>query len=182
MQQEQNDLLQALYEEYQGIFRFMAFKNGLPECEVDDIIQDTFFSFMRYYGKKSLKWNESQIKGALMKIFENRCIDYFRRLTRKGETSIDAEDPIMEYHILQYQMRHDICDTLILREELQKIRECIMAMRPKLSQVAVLYMIEGRSVEEVCEILDISSPTCRMRISRIRKHLKKELIKTGQFP
>ena len=84
MQQEQNDLLQALYEEYQGIFRFMAFKNGLPECEVDDIIQDTFFSFMRYYGKKALKWNESQIKGALMKIFENRCIDYFRRLTRKG--------------------------------------------------------------------------------------------------
>lgn len=83
MQQEQNDLLQALYEEYQGIFRLMAFKNELPECEVDDIIQDTFFSFMRYYGKKSLKWNESQIKGALMKIFENRCIDYFRRLTRK---------------------------------------------------------------------------------------------------
>lgn len=182
MQQEQKDLLQALYEEYQGVFRLMAFKDGLPECEVDDIIQDTFCSFMRSYRKKALKWNDSQRKGALMKIFENRCIDYFRRLTRRGETSIDADDPLMEYHILQYQMGHDICDTLIHREELKRIHECILEMRPKLSQVAVLYMIEGRSVEEVCEILNISSPACRMRISRIRKYLKKELIKMGQFP
>lgn len=47
MQQEQNGLLQELYEGYQGALRFVARKSGIPYEEIDDIIQDTFYSFIR---------------------------------------------------------------------------------------------------------------------------------------
>ena len=40
MQQEQNELLQALYEGYQGALRYVASNIGIPYGEIDDIIQD----------------------------------------------------------------------------------------------------------------------------------------------
>jgi len=49
-------------------------------------------------------------------------------------------------------------------------------MKPALREVALLHMVEGRPVKEVCGILSISNPACRMRIMRIRKYLK-ELLK-----
>lgn len=180
MQQEEKDLLQALYEENQGLLRLVAVKDEVPECEIDDIIQETFYSFMRAYGTVSLEWNEAQRKGALMRIFKNRCIDYFRLSRKKCGVSIDSGDPNVEYEILRCQISKDICDTLIHREEIRRIHECILEMKPKMCDVAILCLVEGRPVEEVCEILDISGPTCRMRISRIRKYLRKELKKIDQ--
>ena len=46
MQQEQKELLQALYEEYESGLRWMAFKRNIPECEVDDMVQETFWKFI----------------------------------------------------------------------------------------------------------------------------------------
>lgn len=131
---------------------------------------------MRAYGTMALEWNEAQKKGVLMRILKNRCIDYFRT-SKKSGLSIDSDDPKVEYEILRCQVRKDICDTLIQREELRRIHQCILEMKPKMCDVAILCLVEGRPVEEVCEILDISGPTCRMRISRIRKLLREELKK-----
>lgn len=180
MQQEQKDLLQELYEENQGLLRRVARKDGVPECEIDDIVQETFYSFMRAYGTMALEWNEAQKKGALMRILKNRCIDYFRVSKKRGGVSMDSDDPILEYELLRFQVRKDICDTLIQREEVRRLHECILEMTPKMCDVAILCLVEGRPVEEVCRILDINSSTCRMRISRIRKLLKKELKKMNQ--
>lgn len=179
MQQEQKDLLQALYEENQGSLRLVAMKDGVPECEVDDIVQETFYSFMRAYRTVALEWNEAQKKGALMRILKNRCIDYFRVSKKKSGVSLDMDDPTLEYQILRFQVRKDICDVLIQREELRRIHKCILEMTPKMCDVAILCLVEGRPVEEVCKILDINGPTCRMRISRIRKLLREELKKTN---
>ncbi len=62
MQQEQNGLLQELYEGYQGALRFVARKSGIPYEEIDDIIQDTFYSFIRAYGDRLSEWNDAQRK------------------------------------------------------------------------------------------------------------------------
>ena len=176
MQQEQKDLLQALYEDYRDSLRLAVLSRGVPECEVDDIIQDTFCAFMRAYKEDALVWNIAQRKGVLMKILINRCADYFRDLKRRRTISMDSKDSDIEYEILRYHVRRDICDILIVNEEIRQIHEEIMKMKPALREVALLHMVEGRPVKEVCEILSISNPACRMRIMRIRKYLK-ELLK-----
>jgi len=182
MQQEQNDLLQALYEEYQGPLRLAVLKRGVLECEVDDIIQDTFCAFIHAYGKKFLKWNEAQKKGMLMKILLNRCADYYRNQKRTGIVSIsmDSEDSSAEYEILRNHVRPDICDVLVEKEEIRKIHDLILKMSPALRDVALLHMVEGRPEKEVCEILHISKGACRMRVMRIRKFLKEQLKKLNQ--
>ena len=60
MQQEQKDLLQALYEDYRDSLRLAVLSRGVPECEVDDIIQDTFCAFMRAYKEDALVWNKAE--------------------------------------------------------------------------------------------------------------------------
>ena len=90
MRQEHKELLRELYETYQKALRLAAFGKKVPECEVDDIIQDTFVAFMDNYGDRFPDWNDAQIKGMLMKIFYNRCNDYFRNKQRHEEISIDT--------------------------------------------------------------------------------------------
>ena len=88
MQQEQNELLQALYEGYQGALRYVASNIGIPYGEIDDIIQDTFCAYIRAYGDKLLEWNEAQRKSVLMRILKNRCADYFRDKSRNQNISM----------------------------------------------------------------------------------------------
>lgn len=176
MHQKQKELLQELYETYQKAFRLAALSKKVPASEVDDIIQDTFVAFICQYGEEFSDWDLTRQKGTLMKILRNRCYDYFRRLERHKEVSIDAEEPSTQLEILSCQIKQDMSQDLIADEELRIIQENILNMRPILQEVAILYMIEGRPREEVCEILNISDSTCRMRISRIRKYIR-ELLK-----
>lgn len=175
MHQEHKELLRELYEKYQKALRLAVAGKKVPECEVDDIIQDTFVAFMDKYGDRFPDWNSAQSKGMLMKIFQNRCNDYFRSLKRHEEISIDAEEFGAKAEILQKQEKRDVSSSLIEKEELEKIHEDIMDMSPALRQVAILHMVEGRPRDEVCEKLNISDSTCRMRISRIRKRIMKLL-------
>lgn len=175
MQQEQKELLQALYEELREELCLTALKMNVPECEVDDIIQDTFCKFMGAYGDNALEWDCAHRKAKLLKILKNGCYDYFRRLKRKGTISIDSEESQAEYKRMQKCLMGDMCDGLITKEEICEARRCIEDMKPTLRDVAVLYLIQGRTVPEVCEILEISSAACKMRISRIKKYLREQL-------
>ena len=175
MQQEQKELLQALYEEYESGLRWMAFKRNIPECEVDDMVQETFWKFMDAYKEKALNWDITERKAKLVNILRNCCHDYHRRLKRKGTISTDSESYQTEYGIMKDQMAGDISDNLIADETAARIRQYIDAMKPEWKEVATMFMIEKRPLTEVCEILDISNAACRMRISRIRKYLRERL-------
>lgn len=175
MQQEQKELLQALYERYRGGLRWMAIKRNIPECEVDDIVQETFYKFMDAYKETALDWDEAARKAKLARILRNCCFDYFRRLKRKGTISTDSEESQTEYEIMQYHLGGDISDNLIADETASRIWNCIESMKPSWRDTATLFLIQGRPLDEVCEILEISNTACRMRISRIRKYLKEQL-------
>ena len=181
MHQEHKELLQELYETYQKALRLAVLSRNVPECEVDDIIQDTFVAFMDKYGDEFPDWNIAQRKAMLMKILRNRCNDYFRSLKRHEEISMDAEDSDIEAEILRNQIKRDASNGLIEEEELKKIREDILAMTPALREVAILHMVEERPREQVCEILKINDATCRMRISRIRSRITKLLKELNQL-
>ncbi len=175
MHQEHKELLQELYETYQKALRLAALSKKVPECEVNDIVQDTFMAFMDKYEAKFPVWNIAQQKAMLMRILENRCNDYFRSLKRHEEISIEANELALTAELLQSQGIKDVSSDLIEREKLEQIRKAILNMSPALKEVAILHMVEGRPRDEVCKILGINDSTCRMRISRIRRQIAKLL-------
>lgn len=177
MHQEHKELLQELYEKYQKALRLAILSKKVPECEVNDIIQDTFMAVMDKYEAEFPVWNIAQQKGMLMRILENRCNDYFRSLKRHEEISIEANELALTAELLQTHGFKDVSSNLIEKEKLEEIRKAILDMTPALREVAILHMVEGRPRDEVCRILGINDSACRMRISRIRRQIEKLLKK-----
>ena len=66
-------------------------------------------------------------------------------------------------------------------EKCRAIIKEIQKMPENWKEVAILKMLEGRSTEEVCEILNISEKACYSRVARIRKYLDK-LLKDENWP
>lgn len=171
MQQEQRELLQTLYEKHEKVLRLVAGGRGLPQEEADDAVQDTFCRFIVAYGEKFALWNERQIKSALMKIMYNRCADYYRDKKRRPDTSIEEYRQEDEYRIIADLVVPDVAEYLMTKEKLLMLREGILTMSPAMRQVAMLCLVESRTVEEACGILKITESACRMRLSRVRKYL-----------
>lgn len=175
MQQACNDLLQSLYEGYQGALRFVAYRSGIPYDEMDDMIQDVFVAFISKYGDVCADWNDVQRKSMLMRILRNRVADHYRSKHRRMNVSMETGNFGEEFHLADTTMSRDVLDCITDREDIRKIQECVQKMKPDWYDIIVLYFIEGRPVEEVSKIMGINTPTLRMRVSRIRKYLREQI-------
>lgn len=172
MQQDDNGMLQAMYEEYQNILRTVARKSGIPYDDVDDIVQDTFFA---YYTNYPMSWLPSQKKAMLMRILKNNCVDYFRKNSHYNQVSLDAPENFDEAGILNNYVMRDALSYILEDETKRELHKIVMNMKKDWRDVAILHFIEGRTIREVSTILEIKEPACRMRISRIRRYLNKKL-------
>lgn len=172
MQQDDNGMLQAMYEEYQNILRTVARKSGVPYDDVDDIVQDTFFAYFTNY---PLNWSPNQKKAMLMRILKNNCVDYFRKNSHYINISLDAQEGFDEAGILNNYVMRDALSYILEDEAKKELHQLVMNMKKDWRDVAILHFIEGRSIKEVSAILEIKEPACRMRISRIRRYLDKKL-------
>ena len=56
------ELLQTLYEEYQGALRYTATRIGVNSDDVDDVIQDSFCAFIKAYGDTIDQWEIARQK------------------------------------------------------------------------------------------------------------------------
>lgn len=70
MKQQNVELLQTLYEEYQGALRYTATRIGVNSDDVDDVIQDSFCAFIKAYGDTIDQWEIARQKGAIMRILK----------------------------------------------------------------------------------------------------------------
>lgn len=169
MQQDDDQKLRTMYKDFEPILRTIAKNQGVSVDDIDDMIQETYLA---YYLKYSLDWNEKQKKAMLVRIVKNKCIDLFRKRSHYDMVSMDTEEPFDETKIVANKNTKDVLDTLARDETLLEIRKEIMGMKKDWRDVAILYFIEERPIEDISLILEISEPALRMRISRIRKYLR----------
>lgn len=175
MQLDKNELLRAMYEEYQGPLRRVTKNNGIPDGYVDDIVQETFVAYYNHY---PLDWTDAQKKAMLMTILKNKCTDYFRRNKHYDCVSMDTE-LFDEADLLSGHVMRDTLDHVLVDETLKEVREMIMNMKKDWRDIAILHLIEQRPLAEVCQILELESSVCRMRLSRIRKYLRERFKSRG---
>lgn len=169
MQQDEDQKLRTMYRDFGPILRTIAKNQGVSVDDIDDMIQETYLA---YYLKYPLDWNEKQKKAMLVRILKNKCIDLFRRRSHYDMVSMDTEEPFDETKIVANKNTKDVLETLATDETLREIRKEIQEMKKDWRDVVVLYFIEERPIEDICLILEISEPALRMRISRIRKYFR----------
>lgn len=170
MQQDINELLQAIYDDYQKPLRILALSLGVPEKDVDDIVQESIIAYYQHY---PLDWQPRYKKSMLATIVRNKSIDYFRKYQR--EHVIWDSEYFLENQEISARYGDDLMDQIICEELYQDVKKAIGELSKELQAAAKLHLIEGFSEKEVAQQLGITSVACRARISRARKRLKQSL-------
>lgn len=172
MQQDEDMLLQSIYEEYQGTLRRIARALNVPNMKLEDVVQETFIAYFRKY---SLTWSPTRKKAMLVKILKGKAIDCLRKNGRYEKVSLDEENSVRCIEMLTTYVVTDPIDIIISEEAIQRITTEIANMRQEWKEMAVLYFLEQRTIPEICEMLEIPGTVCRSRIYRTRMCLKKIL-------
>lgn len=162
-----DDWFRSLYIHYMPLLRSMARKRGIPEDDVEDVVQDTFLSFYVHYSEER---SEDAIKRILARTIQNKCIDYYRR---KSVRPMEYLEVMEEKGVLPKTLiGKDTLSSVVKAEEYHAVHELLKSMKSEWREVFVLYIIQGRSMQEVSECLGLSETACRMRLSRGRKYLR----------
>lgn len=170
MQQDINGLLQAIYDGYKKPLRILALAIGVPEKDVEDVVQETFIS---YYDHYPLDWESGSMKNMLATILRNKCIDYFRKYRR--EWLILDSDQFNEAWESIFRYGHDLVDYMIDKEIEQDVKAAFAQLTESMQLAAKLYLVDGIPEREIAEMLDITPVACRARVSRAKKLLRKLL-------
>lgn len=160
----QEERFKELYVKYMPIMRVIANRKGIPYDEIDDVVQETFISYLAHY---PLEWPDRKVRVTLVKILKNQCIDYFRK---KSHQCMDFYDNA-ELEGLIAARSHDAFDVCVKKQEFQDVIEGLKTMRQDWQQIFVMYIIEGRTMSEISRELGVSEAACRMRLTRGRKYL-----------
>lgn len=164
----------AIYDRYMPLLRLIASRKSIPYDEIDDLVQETFTSFYTHY---PVTWPEYKIRAALARIIRNLCTDYFRRQGTHPVIYVDSAILAVEGKSLGTPPEKNPLDIVLERQKRQEILDILKAMKNDWMIIFLLYLIQGRPMKEVSQILGISEPACRMRLMRGRQYINEQLSK-----
>jgi len=136
------------------VFR-LAFSWLKSPADADDVTQNVL---LRLYRTDYQFENDDHVRNWLMKVTVNECRKVWRRPFRSHE-NID-----------------DYAETLAFEDSSYRdLFEAIMQLDRDKRTVIVLYYIEGYSIKEIAEILDVPAATIGTRLARARAKLAQYL-------
>ena len=159
------NLFPDIYRTYMPLIRMIAKDKNIPQDEIDDLVQDTFASYYTHY---PLDWPKYKVKGALVRIIKNRCVDYYRK---QGSHPVTYCDPAVIQETIQSiedKVGRDSLSICLENQECEKIMSIVLKMKESWVSVFLLHEVEGRPIREVSEMLGISQAACRARLFRAK--------------
>lgn len=173
MEQDRDGLFRSIYDRYYRILRTVASREGVPYDELDDVVQEAFLAYYRYYFSEDRP--EEEKKSLLVRIVKNKSYDYFRRCKSRPSSAMDVDDYIRENEENEALIERNILDMLLEKEYYQQIRDCLLEMKPAHREILILMIVQERPTVEVSRMLGISTAACHTRLHRARKELDRKM-------
>lgn len=119
-------------------------------CE--DIAQEVFIK-----AYQSLNGYNPKLKFSswIYRIAHNLCVDYLRKRNKKNHLSLDIEDEESQALIQKIASDDNIAKNIQSHETNQAVQSIIQSLPDKYRTVIILAFIEGKSYEEISDILQI---------------------------
>lgn len=134
--------------------------------EVDDVMQEVFLA--AYLGLKKFRCDCS-LKTWLFTITINKCHSYrYKRLLRLRRFSQATDKASLPSSGEKHKRPMDT-DTF------HHVRRAVAALPAKYREPVVLRYLQELSTDQISRMLGITKNTLNVRLSRARKHLKREL-------
>lgn len=152
-----NDEFNRVYNAYYKLLLHVAFDYLHSKNDAEDVIQEVF---MKLYESRKQFNDDEHLKYWLIKVTNNKCIDYLRHI--KNKEMLISNDHI---DILNNQGNKE--DSLQRR-----VQEAIDKLNINDKTIIVLYYYNDLSLKEISKVLSISEANVKKRISRARIKLK----------
>jgi len=135
--------------------------------DVEELLQTIFIKAYR-----SLNGFDTRLKLSswLYRIAHNVCVDYLRKNSKKNHMSLDAEDEYSQALIESIASEDNVSLYLVTEEQKRSVRNIIQRLPEKYRTVIVLFFAEGKSYEEISDILQIPVNSVWTLLSRAKKH------------
>ncbi len=167
---------EILVEEYADLVFRVAYRIVQNEQDAEDVLQETFLSVYKKIGKFR---GDSKFSSWIYRIASNAALDLLRAKGRK-EGKDTTFDDMTEIEDEEYDPADEESlrpeDELLQNESLERIREALAEMPAKLRVAYLLYMVDGLSLQEVAEKLEIKLSAAKVRVHRARKFLKEYFV------
>ena len=171
MRREDEELLQMLIEKYAKLYMKIAFDNGVPYADAEDVVMEAFWAY--YSSRYFQELNEAEAKRMLACIVKRRSIVFYRKNSHYEKISLESNPE--ESLTREERACRDPLEMILHEENYQMVQNRIEGMKAVWREPALMYFIEGYEEPEIAEMLGISGAACRSRISRARKMLRERL-------
>ncbi len=167
---------EALMVEYFNFILRLTNSILLEPCEADDATQETFIQATTHLADYQAGTN---IKNWLAKIAVNTCRDKLRRMKTRNRL-LDILK-IMSWQNMQASPTPE--ETVIRNERLRTVQEVVEALDEKHRLPVLLRYVQGMSVSEIAEVLEVNEGTVHSRLHYAHLKLRERLQKlTGEQP
>jgi RNA polymerase sigma-70 factor (ECF subfamily) len=162
------DAFRALFEAHKDRVYSIALRYSGDPAAAMDIAQDVF---LKLYSSIGDFRGDASLDTWLYRVVVNRCVDYRRSTVRRVPFVGDL-----------IEAGESVLSRLVRAEEAQGIEDAVAKLPADQRIVVVLRYTEGRSYEEIAEILNCSRGTVASRLSRAHKALERRLSHLKKSP
>ena len=152
---------------YDDIYRFCCYQTGSRQ-DAWDLAQETFLHFIRYVEQYHYK----NLKGYLLTIARNVCVDYFRKCQSRNqqETDLSSDMDLVGRETLSFWSRQE--QVIISVEELSRRLPAVQR------EAVILYYGYGYKYREIAHMTGVGIATAKSRVrqgtEKLRRIAKKE--------
>lgn len=171
LKQGQPQAYEQLIEQYADTVYRVAYRLLQNPQDAEDALQETFLTV---YLSVSQFRGDAKLNSWLYRIVTNKALDILRKRQRKSEAATQALDDLGEAMLEQIPDRQAVLpEDWVERQDIHEIIEQGLAsLSPRLRTAFVLFELEGLSMQETAQVLNISPSTAKVRVHRARQALR----------
>jgi len=152
------------------LFAFVRRISYFSNEDIEDIIQDTL---VKVYKNLNAFDNSFKFSTWIYRIARNTTFDAIRKKHARPQSARLEEEDCLKI----FRSSVDLEKEMVVVDDLEKIRKIIDGMPIKYKEVFILKFIEGKSYEEIMDIIKKPKGTIATLISRGRKMIVHEIEK-----
>ncbi|MFB6262797.1 MAG: RNA polymerase sigma factor [Bradymonadaceae bacterium] len=146
------------------------------ESEAEDVLQR---AFLKIHRKLDTLRKVSSFRSWAYRIVRNMALMRVREQSRSDEIGFGdlgpGRDDERHFETEAPDWRHRADEAVKVSELRDELAEAIRELRPKYQSAFLLHEIEGMSLSEMGELLDLTVAGVKSRVHRARKHLRATL-------
>ncbi|MBI2821132.1 MAG: RNA polymerase sigma factor [Acidobacteria bacterium] len=156
-------------DRYGETIRRIALRILKDQTAAEDAVQETLINVFRAIGRFR---GDSRISTWLNRIATNVCLEILRRDKRRKEDSFEVLQEVLVDSLVHADSPFDF---VYRREVGSRLEFSLGRVSPKQRQIIKMHDVEGRTIKEIAQLLNISQGTVKSRLFYGRQECRRHL-------